>query len=192
MISEDQYHALLIAVDITYNGEGEKEWIEQEDLARKALGYLKAVIDSPRPTGARWALVHGNRYNTGMLVAIKAITAHDPHHQAIVMPEVDYARMRNRLLRLEEFYASYHPQQELIDDLLAIEATNDIEVLPAREECTLCENGVLEYIVPGSESKTENSFCSCAAGRARQEEHDDALESKGADKAEEQRLGEHP
>ena len=49
-------------------------------------------------------------------------------------------------------------------------------------ECRQCEDGLIESIVAGSASKTEYSYCSCAAGRAAQATHDDALEAKGEER----------
>ena len=70
----------------------------------------------------------------------------------------------------------------VVDDILGF----------APRECLKCEDGLIESIVPGSESKTETSACSCPRGRERQAEHDGDLESLGADKYGEQQRGRHP
>ena len=131
MLNPEQFQALSAAVDVAYDGDAERA--EMEGHARAALMYLKGAMDSPRPTGSRWAIVTGHRKAAGVLLSVKAITARDPHHQAVVMPEVDYARLRTRMLALEEFYEKYYPQQSLIDELLAIEATSNIPILAAKE-----------------------------------------------------------
>lgn len=131
MLNKEQFEALSAAVDVAYDGDEERA--EMEGHARSGLLYFKAAVEAPRPTGARWAMVKGHRTGATTLMAVKGVTARDPNHNAVVMPEVDYDRMRTRLLALENFYEKYYPQRKLIDELLAIEATADIEVAQPKE-----------------------------------------------------------
>jgi len=131
MLNKEQFQALSAAVDVAYDGDAERA--EMEGHARSALLYLKASSEAPRPTGERWRILTGSTKAAGILQCIKSRMATDPFHKVVVMPEIDYSKLRTRLLALEAFYDKYYPQQALIDELLALEATSEIPVLAAKE-----------------------------------------------------------
>ena len=47
-----------------------------------------------------------------------------------------------------------------------------VDDLDAMAECTKCEDGLIESLVPGSESKTEIHPCTCPRGQERKEERE--------------------
>lgn len=131
MLNKAQYQALSAAVDVAYDGDAERA--EMESDARSALMYLKDASEAPRPEGSRWRILNGSAKQAGILQCIKSRMSIDPHHKVVVMPAIDYDRLSTRMLALEAFYEKYQPQQEIIDYLLATEATADLEVAQPKE-----------------------------------------------------------